>query len=110
MGKLTFKEAVKLDLDSIKSVNGKVTQDAKEASFAQHILKEDLGELKNDWLAVYSLDEDTRDRLIAHARQDAALACASSANTKKEVKRLRRLVWFFGLINLAMLLVLVFRR
>ncbi|MBX4952114.1 MULTISPECIES: hypothetical protein [Rhizobium] len=109
MAKLTFKEAVKLELETIRSVQGRVTQDAVEATMARFVLKEDLCELKNDWPTSYGLDEDTRDRLIAHARQDAALAYYSSSNAKKEVKRLRFLVWALGLVNLGFLIYLTTR-
>ncbi|QSY94827.1 hypothetical protein J2J97_02460 [Rhizobium bangladeshense] len=109
MAKLTFKEAVKLELETIRSVEGRVSQDTIEATMARFVLKEDLCELKNDWLTNYGLDEDTRDRLIAHARQDAALAYYSSNNTKKEVRRLRFLVWALGLVNLAFLVFLSMR-
>ncbi|MBY3262223.1 hypothetical protein HFO15_11240 [Rhizobium laguerreae] len=109
MAKLTFQEAVKLELETIKSVQGRASQDTAEATMARFVLKEDLCELKNEWPTIYGLDEDTRDRLIAHARQDAALAYYSSNNTKKEVKRLRFLVWSLGLINLGFLVFLSMR-
>ena len=107
--KLSFKEAVRLELDAIRSIEGKVSEDKIEATMARLGLRQDLCEIGNDWPRVYSLDEETRDRLIAHARQDAALAYYSSNNTKKAVRGLRNIVWLFGLINVTLLIVLVFR-
>ncbi len=92
--KQTYAEAVRLDLEIQKAV-GKVSQEQIEATMARFGLKDDLGEFEG-WQTVYDLDTATRDRLIAHARQDAAMAYYSSNNTKKEVRRLRRLVWGFG--------------
>ncbi|ARQ08618.1 hypothetical protein NXC12_CH00527 [Rhizobium etli] len=109
MTKLTFQEAVKLELETIKTVQGRVNQNTVEATMARFVLKEDLCELKNEWPTTYDLDEDTRDRLIAHARQDAALAYYSSNNTKKEVRRLRFLVWALGVTNLGFLIFLSMR-
>src|SRR5215510_2946830 len=97
--KLTFREAVKLDLETVKSLKGKVTQEAVEASMAEFTLKGDLGDLKDRFPIAHPLDEDTRDLLIAHTRQDVAMVYYSSMNNKKEVKELRRLVWFFGLMD-----------
>jgi hypothetical protein len=66
----------------------------KDASFlnsviARNVLDEDLGRFDST-LHMYRLDDDTRDRLIVHARQDAAHAVINTATLLQEVKSLRR--------------------
>lgn len=71
-------------------------------------LKDDLGELDSH-PTHYDVDDATRDRLIAHTRQDVAMAYYAIRNTKQAVKGLRNIVWVLGLTNLFLLVVLVFR-
>ena len=56
---------------------------------ARTVLQEDLGRFSGH-LQVYGLDDDTRDRLLAHARQDAAHALSNTATLLDQVKGLRR--------------------
>jgi hypothetical protein len=79
----------------------------KDANFlnsivARNILHEDLGRFDTR-LRRYGLDDDTRDRLIAHARQDAAHALVNTATLLEQVKALRRGLW----IMLALVFALV---
>ena len=46
---------------------------------AQNILHEDLGMFGQHGLAQYKIDSETRDRLIAHTRQDASLAAINAS-------------------------------
>lgn len=103
---LTYAQALKVEVDMAKAIDGRMPEERLEEAMARLGLKEDLGELKSDWLTDYGLDDTTRDRLIAHARQDAALAYFSSNNTKRQVRRLRVLVWVFGLLNSSLLIYL----
>ena len=52
-------------------------------AMARNILRDDLGEFEDSTGFTYDVDEPTRDRLIAHARQDAAMAfyAARAAHT-----------------------------
>lgn len=60
---------------------------------ADYTLRQDLGfEETNRPLPNYDLDEDTRDRLIAHARQDACLAVVIASANEKRLISLKRLV------------------
>lgn len=57
---------------------------------ARNILHGDLGHFRDEGFQEYNLDERARDRLIAHARQDAALAVLNSASILDELARVRR--------------------
>ncbi|WP_039018971.1 hypothetical protein [Halocynthiibacter namhaensis] len=54
-------------------------------------------------IPVYDLNDDQRDRLLAHARQDASLAVYVSHEAMKTAKALRHLIWFLLLICLIIL-------
>jgi len=103
--KLTAKEALKAELDAIKSLRGDASM--IDAAIGRNILREDLGEYKTDWLASYSLDEHTRDRLIAHARQDAAHAVLIASRIRGEVKTLLWWVKFSGVMLTVIFILLV---
>jgi hypothetical protein len=64
---------------------------------ARNVLQEDLGRF-NGRLHPYHLDDDTRDRLLAHARQDAAHALGNTAALLDQIRSLRRTM--FVLIGL----------
>lgn len=55
---------------------------------SRNILHEDLGYIETVQ-TFYHLDEATRDRLLAHARQDAALAVLNVGSLRKEITALR---------------------
>jgi hypothetical protein len=55
---------------------------------AQNALDLDLGKFL-DTLPSYRLDQDARDRLIAHARQDAAEALCNTRDLMDEIFRLK---------------------
>jgi hypothetical protein len=55
---------------------------------AKNVLHEDLGRF-DSFLQRYNLDEDTRDRLIAHARQDAAHALINTITLLEQIRALR---------------------
>jgi hypothetical protein len=61
------------------------------AQLQKNILHEELGWHKTRWpLRIYNLQDDTRDRLLAHARQDAAHALCNTVTLLDQVKILRR--------------------
>jgi hypothetical protein len=70
------------------------------------VLHEDLG-----WVGeshhTYELDEDTRDRLLAHGRQDAAHAVYNSSSLLDEVQLLRHQVRRLANMSVAALILLV---
>lgn len=103
--KTTFQEAMAADAFAAKLIrSGRSKREDYEASFARNILHEDLGYIGDDTQTCYHLDEDTRDRLIAHARQDAALACVSITGIRKEIRTLKLLLWLVVAIGIGLLL------
>lgn len=107
--KITFAEAMKIDLNVVKGMRGKVRPEDYEEAFSKNSLHQDLGYLKKDFPQDYDLDDVTRDRLIAHARQDIVLAYVAIIHTRKELRGLRSIVWFLGLCNLVLLAILVLK-
>jgi hypothetical protein len=63
----------------------------KEAdrAIAENILEADLGE-HADVQRVYNLDQETRDRLLVHAREDAAIVLRYTSSLVDEVRALRK--------------------
>ncbi len=59
---------------------------------AQNVLHEELGYFPKSTLATYSLSEATRDRLIVHARQDAATAMIHGIELRKQTERIERMI------------------
>ncbi|MHC2454523.1 hypothetical protein ACVMIX_001164 [Rhizobium leguminosarum] len=84
----TAEADLKVRLDAIRSLGG--DQAAVDAAIARNILHEELGQFEDSALATYNLDDTTRDRLIAHARQDAAHAIMGIGTLTNEVRSLRR--------------------
>lgn len=60
-----------------------------DATIARNVLHEELGYFDRP-LQIYNLDEATRDRLLVHARQDAAHAVIAAGTLAKELRKLRR--------------------
>jgi hypothetical protein len=89
--KTTFAEAMRGDMNAQKLLpGGKWSPENYEASFGRNILHEDLDYIGDGSpKTVYSLDDDTRDRLIAHCRQDVAMSYAAISNLRKEMRNLR---------------------
>ncbi|MBL3568248.1 hypothetical protein [Rhodovulum visakhapatnamense] len=58
---------------------------------AKYSLDQDLG-LEEGSSVDYGLDDTTRDRLVAHARQDAALASVVAAENEKRLVRIERIL------------------
>jgi hypothetical protein len=70
---------------------------------SRNTLSDDLGEYEDSRRHEYDLDGPTRDRLIAHARQDAAMAFYAAADAHKEAAASRLLSWLSFLLLLAVL-------
>ena len=89
MDKQTASDDLKTRLQVIRGVEGN-NQAAIDATTARNILHEELG-FFSDEQTTYNMDEVTRNRLIAHTRQDAAHAVLSVGNVAREVDKLKRL-------------------
>ena len=98
-GKPTSREALAAEIFGLKLVRAGRLQ--TNAAIARHTLAGDLGEHSDSWLTDYSLDEATRDRLLAHARQDASHAVIA---TERLASRVRLLTW----VGFAILVVLAY--
>jgi hypothetical protein len=89
--KQTADEALKKALKAAQmfAVRGTDWNATKNRLVAQNILHEELGQF-SDIQSMYDLDEATRNRLIAHTRQDAAHALCNTITLMEEVRSLRR--------------------
>jgi hypothetical protein len=67
------------------------------AIVAKNILQEELG-LFRDHQRTYGLDPETRNRLLVHARQDAAHAVLNTSSVLDQLRALRRLVIVLSLL------------
>jgi hypothetical protein len=89
----TGDEALRSELDAMAEWHAHgsdLTPQINEIT-ARNVLRTDLG-FYSDIPADYDLDEATRDRLIAHCRQDAAHAVIVAGDIFKAVKQLKSYV------------------
>ena len=94
----TKNEDLELNLWALKSITTtKVKQSDEWLTISRNILDDDLGLFTDSYNSNYELDGQTRDRLIVHARQDAAMACIIASDTHQLV-RLSIRIGFFTLI------------
>jgi hypothetical protein len=68
------------------------------AFMSQSILQDDLGNFSDSRNLVYDLSDEQRDRLIAHARQDAAHATINSIEIINSIRSLK--LWIIVLLVL----------
>jgi hypothetical protein len=73
----TADDHLKMQLAMSKDMGWK-DHNALNLVVARNVLQEDLGRFAGR-LHAYHLDDDTRDRLLAHTRQDAAHALCNTA-------------------------------
>lgn len=95
--------AYNADVAAVNALHGAGTFSAEASSndiLGRRMLQEELGYHGTKGLAVYKLDDITRDRLIAHSRQDVAAAFGhaksafkSAKNAEKAAKRSQVLLW-----------------
>lgn len=83
---------------------------AKWDTLASHVLHADIedGEDESDTASFYHFTDPQRDRLIAHARQDAAHAVFGVYDAYKAARDARMWSWFSFLMNIIMLGILVY--
>jgi hypothetical protein len=113
---ITAEEAYESDLKMMLEVMhySEDRQNAADKLLAENILERELGEYSN-FQPEYMLDEVTRDRLIAHTRQDAANALIVALRLSDEMKALSggmevlaKLIWTTRAILIAFFIVFVF--
>ena len=86
---------------------GMTSQDLDNAVIAKNVLREDIEE----GLRFYGLDKPQSDRLLAHARQDAAHAVINTSSILDVMTRitdLQRRITRFQKIIMALLILLIF--
>jgi hypothetical protein len=86
----TGDQALKRQLSLAKeTASSRDWDNISNAVIARNTLHEDLGRYSSGGHC-YNLDQDTRDRLLVHARQDAAHALLNTISMMVEMQKLRR--------------------
>jgi hypothetical protein len=90
LSKQTSEEALAVSLRTQRMILPPGTNWNKQANHiaARNVLHTELGMFSDD-LPIYHLDQDTRDRLLVHARQDAAEALCHTSSLMDEVHKLK---------------------
>jgi hypothetical protein len=87
--KVSAEDDLRMRLRAIREIGD--DQGFADATIARNVLHEDLGYFDAP-LQTYNLDDATRDRLLVHARQDAAHAVITVGSLAKEMRKLRRML------------------
>ncbi|MGN8022139.1 hypothetical protein ACTJJ7_15655 [Phyllobacterium sp. 22229] len=98
--KITPKHELYSVIAAIQQFDG--SNSSVASAIAKNALDVDLGTFGNGGLSNYHFDEVTRNRLLAHARQDAAHAVAMAHVTAREVKSLKFIVLLLVLLVVAL--------
>jgi len=77
-------------LDAIKSLKVSDKHNLVWDAMARNILADDLGEFSDSFKQDYEMDDITRDRLIAHARSDAAMGYVAIRDTHTMVQAAKK--------------------
>jgi hypothetical protein len=88
--RLTAEEALAIGLNARRTIEGRLDQCDVNYEIARNVLHEELGYI-GERREPYHFDEETRDILIAHSRQDAAHALRNSMTILQQQKVQRRL-------------------
>lgn len=75
--------------DALTPKSAKDRLSGRNAVVARNVLHEELGYI-GERRDPYHLDDDTRDILLAHARQDTAHALINSVSTLRELQSIQR--------------------
>jgi hypothetical protein len=89
--KRTSDEALQVALEAQRKIFVRGSNWDKQANHivARNVLDSELGKF-SDYLPVYTLDQQTRDRLLVHGRQDAAEALCHARSLMDEMHQLKR--------------------
>jgi hypothetical protein len=88
---MTAEEAYAKSIEGLEAYVGNDRLELRRVAdnmLAQNILHQDLGMFPGDIHASYDLSDEVRDRLIAHARQDAAHAVLNTTRLLSDVREL----------------------
>ena len=98
----TTNESIRADLEA-RRVMGQSGGLVRNEVIARAMLDGDLGYHSDSLGHDYGLDGPTRDRLIAHARQDAANAQGNAKSAYEAAIAAKRTAMWLGLLNAALL-------
>lgn len=106
--KATVNESIRMAAETQAQLLGrKLRPDELSGIVAREGLHGELGYIDDGVPTVYNLDDDTRDRLIAHGRQDAAHALGNTINISQAFgPALRRQKWMFRILLVAVALLI----
>jgi len=100
----TKNEELKRDLASIRPIQGWLSVDQQDWEVrARNILDDDLGRFDDSGKVDYDLDQPTRDRLLAHSRQDVAMIYYALVKAEREARTARVLSWVGLIVSLIVL-------
>lgn len=88
----TAAENLRANLASRRELEGRLSDTDVNFEVARNVLHEELGYVGDRRLG-YDLDDETKDILLVHARQDASHALLNSVTLLKKQKRLHRVIW-----------------
>jgi hypothetical protein len=109
MSRSTVAEGIKIALRTQSELLGrKLRPDEANGVIARSTLHGELGYLDDGNPTGYDLDDETRDRLIAHGRQDSAHALLNTISTSQKVEKLSRRVNFLFLVVIALLVYIAY--
>ena len=117
MQDMTSDEDLKARIKAIRSISFGASKDEIQRqidqAIARNVLHEKLGYFKSKSFSSYDLDDETRDSLIAHGRQDAAHALIASSRAVTKLAGLRTRVSFLTILSVlqtGLLLWMIFGR
>ncbi|MPZ30445.1 MAG: hypothetical protein GEV13_05525 [Rhodospirillales bacterium] len=87
--------ALKASIQAAKELGG-LSRNQQNALVAKNILHEELGYFGTDHLLDYDLDSETKGRLLAHCRQDAAHGVVNTSTALDQLRSISRAITFFG--------------
>lgn len=100
----TKNEELKTDLANIRPIRGWLSVDQRRwEARARNVLHDDLGYFDDSGKVDYDLDQPTRDRLLAHARQDVAMLYYALVKAEEEARTARIWSWVGLIVSLIVL-------
>jgi hypothetical protein len=100
----TKNDELKRDLANIRSIRGWLSVDQQEWEVrARNVLDDDLGRFDDSEKVDYDLDQPTRDRLLAHSRQDVAMVYYALVKAEQEARTARVWSWVGLVVSLIVL-------